>query len=128
MVLTVTPFLATSSASALVKPCIPAFAAEELTCPNAPFCPFTDEILIIRPQPRSVMPSQTCLVMLKQLSRLVLITASQLGLSIFLNVMSRVIPALLTSTSTGPTSLTTCATHAAHESQSTTSQGYARNA
>ena len=34
------------------------------------------------------------------------ITASQLALSIFLNVMSRVMPALLTSTSTGPTSLT----------------------
>ena len=38
-------------------------------------------------------------------------------------VMSRVMPALLTSTSTEPTSLATCATQATHESQSTTSHG-----
>jgi len=62
-------------------------------------------MLITRPQPRSTIPSQTCLVMLKQLSRLVLITASQLALSIFLNVVSRVMPALFTSTSIGPTLL-----------------------
>src|SRR5450755_2030283 len=84
-------------------------------------------MLMMRPQPRSTMPSQTCLVMLKHESRLVLMTASQFALSIFLNVMSRVMPALFTSTSTGPTSLTTCATHATHDGQSTTSQGYAWN-
>ena len=50
-------------------------------------------------------------------------TASQFALSIFLNVMSRVMPALLTSTSTGPTSAATCLTQAAAESQSATSQG-----
>ena len=61
-------------------------------------------MLMMRPQPRSTMPSQTCLVMLKHESRLVRMTASQSALSIFLNVMSRVMPALLTSTSTGPTS------------------------
>ena len=55
----------------------------------------------------------------------VLMTASQSALFIFLNVMSRVMPALLTSTSTGPTSLTTCSTHALHESKSATSQGTA---
>src|ERR1700737_2716351 len=120
---TVTPFLATSSASALVKPCIPALAAEQLVCPNAPFWPLTEAMLMIRPHPRSTMPSHTCLVMLKQESRLVLITASQFVLSIFLKVMSRVMPALLTSTSTAPTSLTTWATQATHESQSTTSHG-----
>jgi hypothetical protein len=43
-------------------------------------------------------------------------TASQFGLSIFLNVMSRVMPALLTSTSTGPTSLVILATQACAES------------
>ncbi|MNG24153.1 hypothetical protein D3C84_1088450 [compost metagenome] len=76
----------------------------------------TDEILMIRPQPRSTMPSQTGLVMLKTESRLVLMTASQFGLSIFLNVMSRVMPALFTSTSTGPISASTAATQAAAES------------
>src|SRR2546430_4788216 len=49
-----------------------------------------------RPQPRSSMPSITCLVMLKHESRLVRITSSQAALVIFLNVMSRVMPALLT--------------------------------
>ena len=44
-------------------------------------------------------------------------------INISLKVMSRVMPALLTSTSTGPTSLTTCATQATHEAQSTTSHG-----
>ena len=40
--------------------------------------------------------------MLNRLSRLVRITASQFTLSIFLKVMSRVMPALFTSTSTAP--------------------------
>ena len=40
--------------------------------------------------------------MLKALSRFVCITASQSSLVIFLNVISRVIPALLTKTSIGP--------------------------
>ena len=80
-------------------------------------------MLMIRPQPRSTMPSQTCFVMLKHESRFVFITASQLILSIFLNVMSRVIPALLTSTSIGPISADTFCTHAAAESQSATSHG-----
>ena len=51
------------------------------------------------------------------------ITASQFALSIFLNVMSRVMPALLTSTSIGPTSDATCFAQATHEFQSATSQG-----
>ena len=49
------------------------------------------------------MPSITCLVMLKHESRLVRITASQSALVIFLNVMSRVMPALLTRMSIDPT-------------------------
>ncbi len=59
---------------------------------------------MMRPQPRSTMPSQTGLVMLNTLSRLVPSTMSQSTLPIFLKVMSLVIPALFTSTSTGPTS------------------------
>ena len=69
------------------------------------------------------MPSQTCFVMLKQESRLVLVTASQFALSIFLNVMSRVMPALFTSTSIGPSSVPTCFTQAAAESKLATSHG-----
>src|SRR3989442_10374213 len=123
MVLTVTPFFATSRASDLVKPCMPAFAAEKLVCPNAPFEPFTEDTLITRPQPRSTMPSQTCLVMLNTESRLVCRTASQSPLVIFLNVMSRVIPALLTRMSTGPRSRVTLPTQILHDSKSATSQG-----
>ena len=63
--------------------------------------------------------------MLNRLSRLVRITASQLTLSIFLKVMSRVMPALLTNTSTGPTLAVTSATAFAQESRSATSQGTA---
>jgi hypothetical protein len=87
-----------------------------LVWPKAPFWPLTDEILMIRPQPRSAMASHTGLVMLNTESRLVRITASQFGLSIFLKVMSRVMPALLTSTSIGPTSLTIIATQVCAES------------
>ena len=71
---------------------------------------------MMRPQPRSSIPSHTCLVMLKQESRLVFITASQLTLSIFLKVMSRVMPALFTSTSIGPTSAATFCAQATAES------------
>jgi hypothetical protein len=78
-------------------------------------------MLMIRPQPRSTMPSHTCFVMLKHESRLVCMTAFQPVRSIFLNVVSRVIPALLTSTSIGPTSAATCCAQATHESQSATS-------
>ncbi len=80
---------------------------------------------MMRPQPRSTMPSATCLVMLNRLSRLVRITASQFTLSIFLNVMSRVMPALFTSTSTAPSLASTSATALPQESMSATSQGTA---
>jgi len=48
-------------------------------------------------------------------------------LVIFLKVMSRVIPALLTRMSIGPTSAWTFATQAWHDSNSETSTGYAAN-
>ena len=57
----------------------------------------------MRPQPRSTMPSITCLVTLNTLLRLVLITAIQSCSVIFLNTVSRVMPALLTRMSIGPT-------------------------
>ncbi|CAB3805049.1 hypothetical protein LMG28690_06201 [Paraburkholderia caffeinilytica] len=43
-------------------------------------------------------------------------TASQLTLSSFLKLASRVMPALLIRMSTGPTSALICATHRSHES------------
>ena len=80
----------------------------------------------MRPQPRSTMPSATCLVMLNRLSRLVRITASQLTLSIFLNVVSRVMPALFTRMSTAPTLDWTSATARVQDSKSATSHATAR--
>ncbi|MNC84564.1 hypothetical protein D3C83_01200 [compost metagenome] len=80
----------------------------------------------MRPQPRSTMPSHTGLVMLNTLSRLVRSTASQSTLPILLNVMSRVMPALLTSTSIAPASDWIIATAFWHESKSATSTGTAR--
>ena len=77
----------------------------------------------MRPNPFSRMWGTTSRHMWNTESRLVRITASQLALSIFLKVMSRVMPALLTSTSIGPTSATTCFAQATHESQLATSQG-----
>ena len=62
------------------------------------------------------MPSHTGLVMLKALSRLVLMTASQSALVIFLKVVSRVIPALFTRMSTAPISAWILAMQAWQES------------
>ncbi len=77
----------------------------------------------MRPQLRSTMPSITCLVMLKQESRLVRITASQSALPIFLKVMSRVMPALFTRMSMLPHSFWICAHFAPQSSKETTSTG-----
>src|SRR4029077_9447494 len=73
------------------------------------------------------MPSMTCLVILKTESRLVRITASQSALLIFLNVVSFVIPALLTRLSMGPMSFATHVTHSLHESKLATSTPEALN-
>ena len=56
----------------------------------------------MRPKLRSSMPSQAALHMLKQPPRLVSSTSSQASRFIFFMVASRVMPALLTITSTGP--------------------------
>src|ERR1043165_8288907 len=53
-------------------------------------------MLMIRPQPRSLMPSITWRVTLNTLFRLVLITAIQSCSVMRLNTESRVMPALLT--------------------------------
>ena len=55
----------------------------------------------MRPQPFSTMPGTTCLVTLNMLFRLVSMTAFQSSGVIFRNMRSRVMPALLTSTSIG---------------------------
>ena len=58
---------------------------------------------MMRPQPRSVMPSTTWRVTLNTLFRLVLITSSQSRSVMRLKIASRVMPALLTRMSTPPT-------------------------
>ena len=57
---------------------------------------------MMRPQPRSIIPSITCRVTLKTLFKLVSITAYQSAGDMRLNTPSRVMPALLTRMSTGP--------------------------
>ncbi len=76
---------------------------------------------MMRPKPRSRMPSMTLRVMLNTESRLVAITARQFSGAILCSMPSRVMPALLTSTSTGPRSASTWATPAAQASKSPTS-------
>ncbi len=75
---------------------------------------------MMRPQPFSTMPGTTCLVTLNMLVRLVSITASQSSRVIFTNMRSRVMPALLTSTSIAPCSLMALVKACTVESQSAT--------
>ncbi|MNV67064.1 hypothetical protein D3C71_1598480 [compost metagenome] len=64
----------------------------------------TELILTIRPQPFSTMSATTCLVTLNMEFRLVSITVCQSSGVILMNMRSRVMPALFTSTSTVPCS------------------------
>jgi hypothetical protein len=91
-----------------------------LVWPAWPFSPLTDEIWMMRPQPRSIMSGTTCLVTLNIDVRLVLMTASQSSLVILTNSRSRVMPALLTSTSIGPCSALALAKACTTLSQSAT--------
>ena len=75
----------------------------------------------MRPNLRSRMPSMTCRVMLNSEPRLVLITAVHCSGFMRWNMASRVMPALLTSTSTGPSSASTCFTPSAQASKEETS-------
>jgi len=71
---------------------------------------------MILPQPRSAIFDETCLVMLKRLLRLVEITAFHCASSIRANILSRVMPALLTRMSIGPTLASASAVRATQES------------
>ena len=66
------------------------------------------------------MSGMTCLVTLNMELRLVSITASQSSRVIFRNMRSRVMPALLTSTSMGPCSALALAKASAVDCQSAT--------
>ena len=77
-------------------------------------------MLMIRPQPASTMPSITCLVTLNNEFKLVSITARQSSGVILRKTVSRVIPALLTNTSTFPCSAFTLLKAATVLSQSPT--------
>lgn len=90
----------------------------EIDLPIWPLCALTEPILTTRPQPRDVMPSTTCLVMLNNECRLLAITAFQSSRVICRNKVSRLPPALFTNTSISPTSALTLANAATVESQS----------
>ena len=81
----------------------------------------TDEILMMRPQRLASMGSSTCLLMLNRLSRLVRMTSDQCGNSILRMLWSRVMPALLTSTSMRPNCASTLATASLQAAKSLTS-------
>jgi len=66
-----------------------------------------EEMLMMRPNLRSRMPSITGRHMLNSDTRLVLMTATHCSGFMRWNMLSRVMPALLTSTSTGPRSAVT---------------------
>ena len=76
---------------------------------------------MMRPNLRSRMPSITGRHMLNSELRLVLITAVHCSGFMRWNMASRVMPALLTSTSTGPRSASTCLMPAAQASNDDTS-------
>ena len=76
---------------------------------------------MMRPKPRSRMPSITGRVMVKSESRLVWMTACHCSKVILWNMPSRVMPALLTSTSTGPSSASTALMPASQAARSPTS-------
>ena len=75
----------------------------------------------MRPNLRERMPSITGRVMLNSEPRLVLMTAFHCSSVILWKAPSRVMPALLTSTSTGPRSASTCLIPAAQASNELTS-------
>ena len=75
----------------------------------------------MRPKPRSRMPSITGRHMLNSDPRLVSVTAFHCSTVILCSVVSRVIPALFTRTSTGPRSASTFAMPAVQASKSETS-------
>ncbi len=75
----------------------------------------------MRPEARSRMPLITGLVMVNIESRFVDMTSRHCSKLILWNMPSRVMPALLTRTSTGPSSLSTWAMPAAQASGSETS-------
>ena len=87
-----------------------------MTHPVWPFWPLIEEMVTIRPNLRSRMPGQTGWVMLKTPLRLVSMTSLHCCGVILWNIASRVMPALLTSTSIGPRSASTPAIPSAQAS------------
>ncbi len=74
----------------------------------------------MRPKPRSRIPSMTLRVMLKIEARFTWITSFHCSSLILWSMASRVMPALLTSTSIGPSSFSTLATAAAQSAKDET--------
>ena len=56
------PLVAISRASALLNAMMPPFVPEYTTSPELPTLPASELMLMIRPYPRSIIPSSTALV------------------------------------------------------------------
>src|SRR6266705_292471 len=118
---TVMPWRATSRASAFEKPMSAALQPEYTASPVLPTRPASEEMLTIRPRPRSIMPSSTACVALSAPLKLTAIRRSQSAGSLSTKSASRSQPALLTSTSTGPRASPTARTAPASADRSLTS-------
>src|SRR3954452_11961303 len=121
-----TPNRADSRAIAFVKPMTPAFAAEYVAEPCDPTRPASLATFTITPPPRSCIDPSTACVHASTPRRFTPSTRSHSVSSVFTKNAKRSVPALLTSTSTGPTAPPTVATARPTEAVSVTSSSVAR--
>src|SRR5438093_13674753 len=115
---------ASSFATDLVKPIIPALEAEQLDWPLLPFSPTTLVMLMTRPQRRLIMPRAAYLVIRNVPLRSVSTPHSQSASVIRNNNVSLVNPALFTSTSICPKSFSTDFANASTWDATPTSHAY----
>ena len=118
---TVMQWRASSRASAFEKPMSAALQPEYTASPVLPTRPASEEMLTIRPRPRAIMPSTTARVAWSAPLKLTAIRRSQSAGSLSAKSARRSQPALLTSTSTGPTASATARTAASTATGSLTS-------
>ncbi len=129
---TVMPLLPNSTASALVRPTRPAFAAETWARPDAPVWAVRPPILTMVPRPFASMPGMTARLIRKAPSSTTPITRRQLARLMAVKSSSRRSAALLTRISTGPSvaavSFTMRATPASSETSPMTTRAAAPRA
>src|SRR3954470_11241890 len=120
-----TPNRADSRAIAFVKPMTPAFAAEYVAEPCDPTRPASLATLTITPPPRSCIVPSTACVHASTPRRFTPSTKSHSASSVLTKNAKRSVPALLTSTSTGPNASPTAATARPTDAVSVTSSSVA---